>query len=83
MKEQFEYLIDEYGVELIVNEQYAETNNFDSLALASEYIANTYIIPCDVWCNLNPFHHQELYSWYMDSDLVDNDSTVRVNRKWN
>lgn len=83
MKEQFEYLIDEYGVELIVNEQYAETNNFHSLALASEYIANTYIIPCDVWCNLNPFHHQELYSWYMDSDLVDNDSTVRVNRKWN
>ena len=81
MKEQFEYLIDEYGVELIVNEQYAEKNNLHSLALAREYIANTYIVPCDVWCDLNPFHHQELYSWYMVSDLVDNDSTVRVNRK--
>lgn len=81
MKEQFEYLIDEYGVELIVNEQYAEKNNLHSLALARDYIANTYIVPCDVWCDLNPFHHQELYSWYMVSDLVDNDSTVRVNRK--
>ena len=27
MKEQFEYLIDEYGVELVVNEHYAEKNN--------------------------------------------------------
>lgn len=81
MKEQFEYLIDEYGVELIVNEEYAEKNNLHSLHLASSHLSNTYIIPCDIWCDRNPFHRHELYSWYMVSDLVDNESTVRVNRK--
>lgn len=81
MKEQFEYLIDEYGVELIVNEEYSSKNNLHSLALASEYLSNTYIIPCDIWCDRNPFHRHELYSWYMVSDLVDNESNVRVNRK--
>lgn len=81
MKEQFEYLIDEYGVDLIVNEQYAVKNNLHSLALATRYLSNTYIIPCDIWCDRNPFHRHELYSWYMVSDLVDNESNVRVNRK--
>lgn len=81
MKDQFEYLIDEYGIELIVNEEYGEKNNLHSLALAAKYLSNTYIIPCDIWCDRNPFHKNELYSWYMVSDLVDNESTVRVNRK--
>ena len=81
MKEQFEYLIDEYKVKLIVNEKYAEKNNLHSLALASEYLSNTYIIPCDIWCDKNPFHRYELYSWYMVSDLVTDESNVRVNRK--
>ena len=81
MKEQFEYLIDEYGVELIVNSEYASKNNIYSLMLAAEHISNSYIIPCDVWCDKNPFNSHELYSWYMVSDLVDADSDVRVNRK--
>ena len=45
------------------------------------HLPNTYIIPCDIWCDRNPFHRNELYSWYMVSYLVDNESTVRVNRK--
>lgn len=81
MKEQFEYLIDEYGVELVVNPDYAEKNNLHSLNLVREQIYNSYIIPCDIWCDRNPFSRQELYSWYMVSDLVDNESDVRVNRK--
>lgn len=81
LKEQFEYLIDKYGVELIVNEDYSEKNNLHSLALVENKISNTYIIPCDVWCDKNPFNKNELYSWYMVSDLVDNESDVRVNRK--
>ena len=81
MKDQFEYLIDEYGVNLVVNEDYADKNNLHSLALASIYLSNTYIIPCDIWCDRNPFHRHELYSWYMVSDLMDDESTVRVNRK--
>lgn len=81
MKEQYEYLIDEYKVELIVNEDYSVKNNLHSMKLVLDHISNTYIIPCDIWCDQNPFHRHELYSWYMVSDLVDNDSTVRVNRK--
>ena len=81
LKERFEYLIDEYDVELIVNEEYATKNNLHSLALVADKITNTYIIPGDVWCDRNPFRKNELYSWYMVSDLVDDESDVRVNRK--
>lgn len=81
MKEQFEYLIDEYDVELIVNEKYTSKNNLHSLYLASDYLANSYIIPCDIWADRNPFSKHELYSWYMITDLVDDESDVRVNRK--
>ena len=81
MKEQFEYLIDGYGVELIVNEEYSIKNNLHSMSLVLDHLSNTYIIPCDIWCDRNPFHKNELYSWYMVSDLIDDESTVRVNRK--
>lgn len=81
MKEKFDYLIDEYGVELVVNPDYASKNNISSLALVADRISNSYIIPSDIWCDRNPFDRHELYSWYMVSDLVDNDSEVRVNRK--
>ncbi len=81
MKERFEYLIDEFGVKLVVNPDYASKNNLSSLALAADRISNTYIVPCDIWCDRNPFNRFEMYSWYMVSDLVDESSDVRVNRK--
>lgn len=81
MKEMYEYLIDEYNVELVVNPEYVTKNNLHSMKLVLSHIDNAYIIPCDIWCDRNPFHHHELYSWYMVSDLVDNESNVRVNRK--
>ena len=81
MKESFDYLIDEYGVKLVVNSDYARKNNLSSLALVADRISNTYIIPSDIWCDRNPFNSHEMYSWYMVSDLVDNESDVRVNRK--
>lgn len=81
MKEKYEYLMDEYGVELVVNPDYASKNNLHSLRLAKEHLENAYIVPCDIWCDRNPFHRHELYSWYMVSDLVENESNVRVNRK--
>lgn len=81
MKEQFEYLIDQYGVELIVNADYARKNNLHSMKLALQYLANAYVIPCDIWCRENPFHPYELYSWYMVTDCEDTESSVRVNRK--
>ena len=81
MKESFDYLIDEYGVELVVNPEYASKNNLSSLALVADRISNTYIIPSDIWCDRNPFNAHEMYSWYMVSDIFENESDVRVNRK--
>ena len=81
MKESFDYLIDEYGVELVVNPDYASKNNLLSLALVADRISNTYIVPSDIWCDRNPFNAHEMYSWYMVSDRMDHESNVRVNRK--
>lgn len=81
MKERYEYLMDEYGVDLIVNPDYAEKNNLHSLLLAKEKLENAYIIPCDIFCRKNPFRKEELYSWYMVTEKEDEDSSVRVNRK--
>jgi CTP:phosphocholine cytidylyltransferase-like protein len=81
MKESFEYLIDKYDVDLVVNSDYASKNNLHSLNLVRDLISNTYIIPCDVWCDINPFSKTELYSWYMVSDRLKEESCVRVNRK--
>lgn len=81
MKESYEYLIDEYQVSLLVNMEYSQKNNLHSLNLAQNKIENTYIIPCDIWCGETPFHVNELYSWYMINELMDDESNVRVNRK--
>lgn len=68
MKDCYEYLIDEYDVELIVNSDYASKNNLHSMRLAAERLSNSYIVPCDIWCRHNLFRKYELYSWYMISD---------------
>lgn len=81
MKEKYEYLMDAYGVELIVNPEYALKNNLHSLYLAREHLTNAYVIPCDSWCSHNPFSREELYSWYMVTDRFDLDSSVRVSHK--
>lgn len=81
MKEQYEYLIDKYGVKLVFNEQYFEKNNLFSVKKVDDLLENSYIIPCDIWCAENPFHQYELYSWYMVSNQVDEESFVRINRK--
>ena len=81
MKEKFDYLIDEFGVELVFNPDYASKNNLSSLALVADRISNTYVIPSDIWCKKNPFDRHEFYSWYMVTDLPDNNSEVRVSRK--
>lgn len=80
MKESYEYLIDEYGVEFLYNDEYAVKNNLHSLYQARNVLENSYIIPCDIWCGENLYREHEFYSWYMVSDLVDDDSSVRVNR---
>lgn len=80
-KERFEYLIDKFGVDLIVNSQYGLKNNLYSLSLAEKHLENSYIVPCDLWCRVNPFNKNELYSWYMVSDAKNDEDSIRVNRK--
>lgn len=80
MKERFDYLIDAYGVELVVNPAYVHKNNLASVALVADRIANSYLVPCDVWCAENPFAPRELRSWYLVTDGAGT-SEVRVNRK--
>lgn len=81
MKEQYEYLIDKYGVKLLANSEYVTKNNLHSLKRALDYLSNTYVVPCDIWCKENPFRKHELYSWYMVNNLTDGNSSVRINRK--
>ena len=81
MKEQYEYLIDKYHVNLVYNKKYSSRNNLHSLQCVVDKIRNTYIIPCDIWCKNNPFSKQEWYSWYMVTDQESEDSSVRINRK--
>ena len=77
-KELFTFLKEKYGAELIENDDFAVRNNLHSLALASHRIANTFILPCDLWCSSNPFIHTGLYSWYMINNLIDDNSIVRA-----
>ena len=68
-KEKFEYLIDKFSVELIVNKDYASDNNCHSVALASEYLGNSYIVPGDLYFSINPFNKYEYNSYYSLSNV--------------
>ena len=81
MKERYEYLIDEFQVKLVVNSEYQVKNNLHSLSKIKSSLDKTYIIPCDIWSEENPFSDFEPYSWYMVTDEQSIESTVRVNRK--
>ena len=78
MKEHYEYLIDKYDVGLIVNSHYSEYKNMYSLLLAKNYLANSYILPCDVWFKGNPFNRIENESYYLFSNQDVSNSIWRV-----
>lgn len=81
MMEKFEYLMDKFHVELIVNPEYEEKNNLYSVKCALMHLSDAYLIPCDIWCRENPFRKWELYSWYMVTDEFSRESVVKANRK--
>lgn len=83
MKEKFEYLIDKYNVELIVNPLYNIKNNYYSLYLVRNKLSNSYIIPSDILMYDNPFSKNEIESWYMFSNNEDANSKYRVNKSRN
>ena len=80
MKEKFEYLIDKYNIEIVVNNDYKLKNNLRSLDIVSNQINNTYILPSDIYCYENPFNNVELYSWYMISKKPSDRSNLKYNR---
>lgn len=76
MKEEYEYLIDTYHVELVFNSQYHSFNNLYSLYLVKSYLSDAYILPCDIWCKSNPFSSVETESWYMVTEKIKPNSNV-------
>lgn len=53
--EQFEYLVDKFGVKLIHNTDYLTRNNNGSIWMARNVIRNTYICSADNYFTENPF----------------------------
>lgn len=54
-KEQFAYLKEKYGVELVDNPYYLERNNHSSLYVVREKLGNTYVSCADLYFFQNPF----------------------------
>jgi len=63
-KEQFDYLIDKYGVRLIYNPEYGVKNNLSSLYCARQWLDSSYILMSDFWIEDNIFSLYEPKSWY-------------------
>ena len=55
LHEQFDYLKEKYNVELVFNDKYAEYNNFYSLYLVKEKLADSYVIDADNYLFKNMF----------------------------
>lgn len=55
LHEQFDYLKEKYGVELVYNDKYAVYNNFYSLYLVKDYLADSYVIDADNYLFKNMF----------------------------
>ena len=62
--EQFEYLIEKYGVHLIHNPDYLVRNNNSSIWYARNMIRNTYICSSDNYFASNPFEKDVNASYY-------------------
>lgn len=63
-KEQFNYLVDKYGVILINNDNYLHRNNNGSIYVARKYIKNSYICSSDNYFSINPFRKYEEGTYY-------------------
>ena len=69
-KEYFLYLCDAYGVDLVVNREYASRNNNGSLWLVRDRLANTYVCSSDDYFTTNPFEPY-VYQAYYSAQHVD------------
>ena len=64
LHEQFDYLKEKYNVKLVLNDKYAEYNNFYSLYLVKDYLADSYVIDADNYLFKNMFRTDVTRSTY-------------------
>lgn len=64
LHEQFDYLKEKYNVKLVLNDKYAEYNNFYSLYLVKDYLADSYVIDADNYLFKNMFRTDVTCSTY-------------------
>ena len=64
MMEKFLYLVDKYGVKLVVNKEYRHKNTHSSIYFAREYLKNSYICCADNYFPRSVFHAYEYHSLY-------------------
>lgn len=69
-KEEYFYLEDKFGVQLISNPEYMERNNHSSIWAARDLLGNSYICVSDVYFTESPFRKFE-YSAYADAIQLD------------
>lgn len=62
--EQFAYLKDKFGVNLVHNEDYARYNNISSLIRVSDRLSNTFVCSSDNYFPENVFMDNPEYSYY-------------------
>ena len=63
-KEYYFYLADKYGVDIVVNREYATRNNNGSLWRVKERLDNTYVCSSDDYFTTNPFEPYVYKSYY-------------------
>ncbi len=62
--EEFLYLEEKYGVELVINPEYDTKNNTHTIYLAQKYLGNTYICSSDNYFSENVFEEYVYDSYY-------------------
>lgn len=63
-KEFFFYLEDKYGVEIVINPEYATRNNHSTLMVVRKKLANTFICSSDDYFTENPFEPYVYQAYY-------------------
>ena len=64
MMEKFLYLIDKFGVKVVVNNEYRNKNTHSSVYFARDYLDNTYICCADNYFPKSVFHRYEPHALY-------------------
>lgn len=64
--DQYQYLVEKYGVKLIHNLDFANKNNISSIYYCDKagILGNSYVTPSDIYVEENVYHAYEENSWY-------------------